>query len=95
MKFCTGNLFPSFYLHQIFITENGSWSRSEPIGYRINTNVFDKQVPLRYEIFADGWLQDDKARGRPVDVLILQDGSLLVSNDRAGTIYRITDDRSP
>jgi glucose/arabinose dehydrogenase len=47
---------------------------------------------MRYEIFAEGWLQGDKAWGRPVDVLILKDGSLLVSDDRAGAIYRITYD---
>jgi glucose/arabinose dehydrogenase len=57
--------------------------------------VFEKQLPARYEIFAEGWLQGDKAWGRPVDVLVLKEGSLLVSGDRAGAIYRITYDRSP
>jgi glucose/arabinose dehydrogenase len=57
--------------------------------------VFEKQLPVRYEIFAEGWLQGDAAWGRPVDILILKDGSLLVSDDRAGAIYRISYDRSP
>jgi glucose/arabinose dehydrogenase len=89
MKFYTGSMFPSGYRHQIFIAEHGSWNRTIPLGYRITLAVFEKQLPVRYEIFAEGWLQGDKAWGRPVDVLVLKDGSLLVSDDRAGAIYRI------
>ena len=48
--------------------------------------VMEKQLPVRYKVFAEGWLQDDRAWGRPVDVLFLKAGSLLVSNDRAGAI---------
>jgi glucose/arabinose dehydrogenase len=92
MKFYSGSMFPSRYRHQIFIAEHGSWNRSVPIGYRISLAVSENQLPMRYEIFAEGWLQGDKAWGRPVDVLILKDGSLLVSDDRAGAIYRITYD---
>jgi glucose/arabinose dehydrogenase len=95
MKFYTGSMFPPRYRHQIFIAEHGSWNRSVPIGYRIAVAVFEKQLPVRYEIFAEGWLQGDAAWGRPVDILILKDGSLLVSDDRAGAIYRISYDRSP
>jgi glucose/arabinose dehydrogenase len=90
MKFYTGNMFPSRYHNQIFIAEHGSWNRSVPIGYRITLAVSNHQGAMRYEIFAQGWLQGEKAWGRPVDVLILKDGSLLVSDDRAGAIYRIT-----
>ena len=90
MKFYTGNMFPAHYRHQIFIAEHGSWNRSTPVGYRITMAVFENQRPVRYEVFAEGWLQGDNAWGRPVDVLILKDGSLLVSDDRAGAIYRIT-----
>jgi glucose/arabinose dehydrogenase len=90
MKFYTGSMFPSRYRHQIFIAEHGSWNRTVPIGYRITMAVFENQLPVRYEIFAEGWLQGERAWGRPVDVLVLQDGSLLVSDDRAGAIYRIT-----
>jgi glucose/arabinose dehydrogenase len=93
MKFYTGRMFPARYRHQIFIAEHGSWNRSVPIGYRITLAVSNNQGPLRYEIFAQGWLQGEKAWGRPVDVLVLKAGSLLVSDDRAGAIYRITYDR--
>ena len=90
MKFYTGAMFPTRYRNQIFIAEHGSWNRSEPIGYRITLAIFEENRSVRYEVFAEGWLQRGKAWGRPVDVLILQDGSLLVSDDRAGAIYRIT-----
>jgi glucose/arabinose dehydrogenase len=90
MKFYTGEMFPSTYRHQIFIAEHGSWNRSIPIGYRISLARFDKKQPPRYEIFAEGWLQGEKAWGRPVDIIEMNDGSLLVSDDKAGVIYRIS-----
>ena len=90
MKFYTGSMFPLKYRHSVFIAEHGSWNRSVPIGYRITMATFDKNHTLRYEIFAEGWLQKNKAWGRPVDITVMQDGSLLVSDDRAGAIYRIT-----
>ena len=90
MKFYTGSMFPSAYRHQIFIAEHGSWNRSVPIGYRITLAVFGENRPPRYEIFAEGWLQKGKAWGRPVDIIEMPDGSLLVSDDRAGAIYRIS-----
>jgi glucose/arabinose dehydrogenase len=90
MKFYTGNMFPPQYLNRIFMAEHGSWNRSTPVGYRISMAVFENQNTVRYEVFAEGWLQGDNAWGRPVDVLILKDGSLLVSDDRAGAIYRIS-----
>ena len=90
MKFYTGDMFPAQYRHQIFIAEHGSWNRSEPIGYRITLVGFESGRPTGYQIFADGWLQGRKAWGRPVDILIMQDGAMLVSDDRAGAVYRIT-----
>jgi glucose/arabinose dehydrogenase len=93
MKFYTGNMFPSRYRNQIFIAEHGSWNRSVPIGYRITMAVFDKSNTARYEIFADGWLKKDNAWGRPVDIIVINDGSMLVSDDRAGVIYRISHGR--
>jgi glucose/arabinose dehydrogenase len=89
MRFYTGNMFPAEYKNQIFIAEHGSWNRSVPIGYRITLVRLRNNKAVSYEVFADGWLQGDEAWGRPVDVLILPDGSLLVSDDRAGVIYRI------
>lgn len=90
MKFYTGNMFPLQYRNIVFIAEHGSWNRSVPIGYRITMAIFDKNRTPRYETFAEGWLQDNKAWGRPVDLIVMKDGSLLVSDDRAGAIYRIT-----
>ncbi len=90
MKFYTGRMFPQSYHNQIFIAEHGSWNRSVPIGYRITMAIFDKNMSLRYETFAQGWLQGDIAWGRPVDLIAMADGSLLVSDDKAGVVYRIT-----
>jgi len=90
MKFYTGNMFPSKYRHQVFIAEHGSWNRSVPIGYRITMAIFDNHHAPRYETFAEGWLQNNTAWGRPVDIVEMKDGSLLVSDDRVGVIYRIT-----
>jgi glucose/arabinose dehydrogenase len=89
MKFYTGNMFPQQYRHQIFIAEHGSWNRSIPIGYRITRVVLEGNRATTYEVFATGWLQGDEAWGRPVDLLIMPDGAMLVSDDRADMIYRI------
>ena len=61
-----------------------------PIGYRISLVRVEDGAAVSYETFAEGWLQGERAWGRPVDVLMLDDGSLLVSDDRAHKIYRIT-----
>jgi glucose/arabinose dehydrogenase len=90
MKFYKGSMFPSMYRHQIFMAEHGSWNRSIPIGYRITLALFDNDRRPRYEIFAEGWLQGNRAWGRPVDIVEMADGSLLVSDDKAGAIYRIS-----
>lgn len=90
MRFYTGNLFPQAYRNQIFIAEHGSWNRSQKIGYRITLVRLQGGKAVSYEPFATGWLQGDSAWGRPADVLVLPDGSLLVADDLAGAIYRIT-----
>jgi len=89
MKFYTGSMFPSRYRNAIFIAEHGSWNRSVPIGYRITRVTLAGSEAERYEVFAEGWLQGETAWGRPVDVLVMPDGALLVSDDRAGAVYRI------
>ncbi len=89
MKFYTGAMFPSEYEHQIFIAEHGSWNRTEPIGYRITQVKLYNNKATSYTPFAEGWLEDGKAWGRPVDILLLPDGSMLVSDDYANVIYRI------
>lgn len=89
MRFYTGSMFPAEYKNQIFIAEHGSWNRSKPIGYRVMTVKLDGSKAKSYEPFIEGWLQGDQPWGRPVDVLKLNDGSLLVSDDTAGAIYRV------
>jgi glucose/arabinose dehydrogenase len=88
MKFYTGIMFPAEYKNVVFIAEHGSWNRTQPIGYRI-TMVKTEGEKSTYSTFAEGWLKDGKSWGRPVDILQLKDGSLLVSDDRADCIYRI------
>lgn len=91
LKFYTGNMFPSEYKNQIFIAEHGSWNRTVPIGYRVTLVKLDANgKALSYEVFADGWHDGKEGWGRPVDVLELPDGSLLVSDDKNNAVYRIT-----
>ncbi|RNC71763.1 MAG: sorbosone dehydrogenase family protein [Desulfuromonadales bacterium] len=90
MRFYTGAMFPATYRDQIFIAEHGSWNRSDPLGYRITLVRLSENRAVSYETFAEGWLQDSNAWGRPVDLQVMPDGSLLVSDDKAGAIYRIS-----
>lgn len=89
MRFYTGEQFPEEYRNQIFIAEHGSWNRSEKIGYRVTLIRFDENRAVSYETFASGWLENGEAWGRPADVEVAPDGSLLVSDDHAGAVYRI------
>lgn len=91
MKFYTGSMFPAQYKNQIFIAEHGSWNRSTPIGYRVMMVRLEGDRAVSYEPFLDGWLEaGGQANGRPVDIAVMADGSMLVSDDKAGAIYRIT-----
>ncbi len=90
MRFYTGKMFPESYREQIFIAEHGSWNRLTPIGYRITLVRLQGNRAVSYETFADGWLQNGSAWGRPVDLQIMPDGSMLVSDDKADAIYRIS-----
>ncbi|MGB5137920.1 MAG: PQQ-dependent sugar dehydrogenase, partial [Candidatus Zixiibacteriota bacterium] len=90
MRFYTGSMFPHEYQNRIFIAEHGSWNRSTPIGYRVMTVKLDGDKSAGYEVFAEGWLTATSPTGRPVDIEQLADGSLLVSDDHGGKIYRIT-----
>jgi len=90
MRFYRGRQFPEHYRGGIFIAEHGSWNRRVPLGYRVMFVAVRDNIPHSYEVFAEGWLRDDGlAAGRPVDVLEMPDGSLLVSDDKGGRIYRI------
>ena len=91
MRFYTGTQFPEQYRGQIFIAEHGSWNRSSKIGYRVTLVRLDaSRKPVSYESFAEGWLQGQSAWGRPSDVQVAPDGSLLVSDDGAGVVWRLT-----
>jgi len=90
MRFYTGKMFPVDYNNRIFIAEHGSWNRSTPIGYRVAWVQLKGNRVADQGIFAEGWLQGRQAWGRPVDVLVMMDGALLVSDDRVGAIYRIS-----
>ena len=89
MRFYSGRQFPAQYHNRIFIAEHGSWNRSKKIGYHISMVTLEGNRAVAYESFASGWLQGGSAWGRPADVLVLPDGSLLVSDDHAGAVYRI------
>jgi len=90
MRFYTGTMFPEEYRNQIFIAEHGSWNRSQPIGYRVSLVRVADNKAVKYETFAEGWLQRGRATGRPADVLVMPDGALLVSDDYADVIYRVS-----
>lgn len=90
MRFYTGTMFPREYRDQIIIAEHGSWNRSKKIGYRLMLVSLKDGKPVSYEVFAQGWKQGESVWGRPVDVQQMSDGSLLVSDDYAGAIYRIS-----
>ncbi len=89
MDFYTGNQFPNRYRNALFIAEHGSWNRSVKVGYQVSVIVFDGDEP-HYEPFVSGWLEGRKNWGRPADVLVAPDGSLLISEDQKGVIYQVT-----
>ncbi|MEM1319894.1 MAG: PQQ-dependent sugar dehydrogenase [Bacteroidota bacterium] len=92
LEFCPSGNFPESYTKQILVAEHGSWNRSKKSGYRIMMIKLEGDKVLSYETFAEGWLdrEADKFWGRPVDLEFLPDGSLLVSDDYADAIYRIS-----
>jgi glucose/arabinose dehydrogenase len=90
MEFYTGDMFPDEYKNQIFIAEHGSWNRSEKIGYRVMLVKLNGNNAVSYEPFAEGWLNGNSVSGRPVDIELMDDGSMLVSDDYGGAIYRIS-----
>jgi glucose/arabinose dehydrogenase len=89
MRFYTGTQFPAAYRNSMIIAEHGSWNRSKKSGYRLVRAVIEGNS-VRQEVFAEGWLENERSWGRPVDVEQMPDGSLLVSDDQAGVIYRIS-----
>jgi glucose/arabinose dehydrogenase len=100
MKFYTGRMFPPEYRNQILVAEHGSWNRSSPQGYRVMLIKVQGTKAISYTPFAEGWLRGIRqsrgsrtigdAWGRPSDVLVMPDGSLLIADDEAHAIYRVT-----
>jgi glucose/arabinose dehydrogenase len=91
MRFYTGAMFPAEYRKHMLIAEHGSWNRRTPIGYRITlARIGENQTTAIAETFAEGWLQNGRAWGRPADVQVMPDGALLVSDDLADALYRIS-----
>jgi glucose/arabinose dehydrogenase len=90
LRFYTGSQFPPEYRNRIFIAQHGSWNRSKKSGYRVMMATLKDGEVARFEPFAEGWLENERHWGRPVDLLVMPDGSLLVSDDFAGVVYRIS-----
>ena len=90
MRFYEGSQFPASYKGAIIIAEHGSWNRSKKSGYRVMTVRLNGDKVVSYEPLINGFEQNESAWGRPVDVQPLPDGSLLVSDDLAGVVYRVT-----
>ncbi len=92
LRFYSGNSFPDQYRNSIFIAQHGSWNRSVKSGYRISVVRMsqDNKMELTSSIFAEGWTKNNRVFGRPVDIIVSSHGDLLVSDDHAGVIYRIT-----
>jgi glucose/arabinose dehydrogenase len=92
MKFYTGSQFPAEYKDNIFIAEHGSWNRHKYQGARIMRVIADKDgKTVKQEVFASGWIEGDRGyAGRPDDVLLASDGSLMIADDWAGAIYQIS-----
>lgn len=92
MRFYTGSSFPEKYRGGVFSAQHGSWNRTKPVGARVMFTALDKDGNAAgTEVFAEGWLNEatGEYRGRPMDIAFLPDGSMLVSDDFAGAIWRI------
>ncbi len=89
MAFYTGGQFPAEYRGSLFVALHGSWNRSVPVGYKVIRVRVEGGLP-RAEDFATGWLAGRRAWGRPVDLAVGADGSLFLSDDGQGVVYRIS-----
>ena len=92
MRFYTGKMFPEKYKNSILLAEHGSWNRARKDGYRVMLAQLEGNKVVSYEPLVQGWLnvQTDQVSGRPTDVEMLDDGSLLISDDYRGAVYRVT-----
>ena len=91
MRFYTGRQFPAEYKNQLLVAQHGSWNRTEPQGYQVALVKFKDGKPVAEQSFISGWLTDKgEVLGRPVDILTLPNGSVLISDDTLGVIYKVT-----
>jgi glucose/arabinose dehydrogenase len=91
MRFYTGNMFPARYRNAIFIARHGPWNRTQKYAADVVVAFLDAQGNVTgVEPFLTGLVENNNYLGRPVDVLVMKDGSLLVSDDHSHAIYRIT-----
>ncbi len=91
MRFYTGRLFPAEYKNQLLVAQHGSWNRTEPQGYQVALVKFKDGKPVAEQSFISGWLTNKgEVLGRPVDILTLPNGSVLISDDTLGVIYKVT-----
>ncbi len=93
MRFYTGSMFPAEYRNAIFVARHGSWNKTKKIGGDIIVAKLNKDGTVKsWEPFITGFLQDNSYIGRPVDLAVMKDGSLLISDDYAGAVYRVSYD---
>ena len=91
LRFYQGQQFPAEYKNQLFVAQHGSWNRTEPQGYRVVLVKFNHGQAISEQDFISGWLnKDGEILGRPVDILTLANGNLLISDDKLGVIYKVS-----
>jgi glucose/arabinose dehydrogenase len=90
VQFYTGSMFPAEYKNRMFLAQRGSWNRTQKSGFKVMMVTLRPGDVPKYETFAEGWLEGDKFWGRPVYTQQMKDGSLLISDDYVGAIYRVT-----
>jgi len=90
IKFYRGSMFPPEYKNRAFIAQRGSWNRTEMTGFQVMMVTLAPGRAPGYQVFAEGWKQGSTFWGRPVYVLEMKDGSMLISDDYVGAIYRVS-----
>ena len=80
---------PKEYRYHLLVAFHGSWNRTEPTGYKVVRLGWTAGNVLGIEDFISGWLTPQGALGRPVDILITDDGVIFISDDKAGVVYRV------
>jgi glucose/arabinose dehydrogenase len=90
IAFYDKKMFPTTYRGGAFVALHGSWDRTVPVGYKVVYVTFAHGRPAKYENFITGWLVNGHSTGKPAGVTVGKDGSLYVSDDMGGNVYRVT-----